>query len=566
VPDAGPVPWRAGARAAERNTCARREIGMSFLRSAKLRWAGAAALALCLTAPAMAEISVSAPGESTSGTHLDYMKTVYARAGFPEMLQLPLTSFDNNFELHGMAAESWTQSEDGLTWTFKLRPGLTFSDGEPLTAEDFVFALQRAASTGYDFGWYWDFASGIANWKAVAEEGADPSTLGIRAVDDMTIEVTTATPKPYLPSVVSLWYPVPKHMVDAHGDDYATSVETMVSSGAFVVESWEKSNNSMVLVRNPTYTGPWPSKVDRVTVDPSLGAPEVGLPAYMAGEVDFTNLNAGQIPFIEQRMPESLRQNAIFATSYISFDMNAAPFDNVDVRKALYYAIDREEMTQTVLKNLAIPAGSILPPSYPGFSPSVAAQAVFNPELAREHLAKAGFPGGEGFPEVEIWYRDQGNYNGAITPPMLQYLQAEFKEHLGITMNIKVMPIQDWMTALLNKENNLFLAPYEYDYIDPSNFYGIFYNGGRHDHRIPEYDALVAQADANPVWEERVALYAQAEQVMIDNASIVPLVHPIQMFAVSDRLSGPSVSPNAVGMTPMSRLVPYFYAHIDVAE
>jgi ABC-type transport system substrate-binding protein len=91
--------------------------------------------------------------------------------------------------------------------------------------------------------------------------------------------------------------------------------------------------------------------------------------------------------------------------------------------------------------------------------------------------------------------------------------------------------------------NNLFLAPYEYDYIDPSNFYGIFYNGGRHDHRIPEYDALVAQADANPVWEERVSLYRQAEQVMIDNASIVPLVHPIQMFAVGERLSGPASSP-----------------------
>jgi peptide/nickel transport system substrate-binding protein/oligopeptide transport system substrate-binding protein len=189
---------------------------------------------------------------------MDYMKTVYARAGFPEMIQLPLTSFDDEYALHPMAAESWTQSEDGLTWTFTLREGLTFSDGEPLTAEDFVFALQRAASTGYDFGWYWSSAAGIAGWDAVAEGTADVSTLGVRAVDDRTIEVTTATPKPYLPSVVSLWYPVPKHMVDQHGDDYAANVETLVSSGAFVVESWEKSNNAMVLVRNPTIQVPGP--------------------------------------------------------------------------------------------------------------------------------------------------------------------------------------------------------------------------------------------------------------------------------------------------------------------
>jgi peptide/nickel transport system substrate-binding protein/oligopeptide transport system substrate-binding protein len=528
-----------------------------------LKWAGAALIAVGLSGPALADPGVvSAPGDSTSGTHLDYMKTVYARAGFPEMLQLSLTTFDNEYQLHGMAAESWTQSEDGLTWTFVLREGLTFSDGHPLTAEDYVFALQRAATTGYDFAWYWDFAANIVNWKAVTEGTADVSTLGVRAVDDRTIEVTTATPKPYLPSVVTLWYAVPKHMVDQYGDDYATNVETMVSSGAFMVESWEKANNAMVLVRNPTYTGPWPAQVERVSIDPSLGAPEVGLPAYMAGEVDYAFLNAGQIPFFEQRFPDQLRQNAIFATSYIAFDQSIPPFDNVNVRRAFYYAIDRVEMTETVLRNLAIPAGSILPPSYPGYNPDIAAQAVFDPERARQFLADAGYPGGEGFPEVEIWYRDQGGYNGAITAPMLQYLQAEFAEHLGITMNIKVMPIQDWMNGLLNQENGLFLAPYEYDYIDPSNFYGIFYNGGRHHHMVPEYDALVAAADADPVWEERYRLYGEAEQVLIDNGSIVPLVHPIQMFAVSDRLSGPAVEPNSQGMTPLNRLVPYFYAHL----
>jgi peptide/nickel transport system substrate-binding protein/oligopeptide transport system substrate-binding protein len=519
-----------------------------------------------LSGPVVAQTSVSAPGESTSGAYMDYMKTVYARAGYPEMIQLPLTSFDNEYELHGLAAESWEQSEDGLSWTFKLRPGLVYSDGVPLTAQDYVFALQRAASSGYDFGWYWDSAGGIKGWKDVAENGADPSTLGVRAVDDLTIEVTTATPKPYLPSVVSLWYPVPKHMVDQYGDDYATNVETLVSSGAFMVESWEKSNNSMVLVKNPTYTGPWPSQVDRVEIDPTLGAPEVGLPAFMAGEVDFTPLNAGQIPFVEQRMPEALRQNAIFATSYIAFDLTSPPFDNADVRRALYYAVDRKELTDTVLKNLAIPAGSILPPSYPGYSEEVAAQAVFDPEKAREILAKAGYPNGEGFPEVEIWYRDQGGYNGAITAPMLQYLQAEFKETLGITMNIRVLPMQDWMNGMLNKENNLFLAPYEYDYIDPSNFYGIFYNGGRHDYHFADYDALVAKADADPVWETRTQLYREAEQVLIDNAAIIPLVHPIQMFAVRDRLSGPGAEPNSQGMSAMIRLTPFFYAHLTVQD
>jgi peptide/nickel transport system substrate-binding protein/oligopeptide transport system substrate-binding protein len=268
------------------------------------------------------------------------------------------------------------------------------------------------------------------------------------------------------------------------------------------------------------------------------------------------------VPVAQAQFPDGIRTNAVFAVSYISFDLESAPFDNLDVRKAFYYAVDREELTSTVLKNIAIPAGSILAPGYPGYNADTVAQAVFDPDQAKEHMAAAGYPNGEGFPEIEIWYREEGGYNGAIIPAMAQYLQAEFKETLGITMNIRVLPGQDWMQGLLNKENNIFIAPYEYDYLDPSNFFGIFYNGGRHDHHVPEYDELVAAADANPNWEERVELYEQAEQVLIDNASIVPLVHPITTSVYSDALTGEAAQPNEQGFTPAERLGHYFFTHI----
>ena len=520
------------------------------------------AAATLLAAPATAQTTVYSVGDTTSGTYMDYMKTVYARAGNPEVVQLPLTSFDKNFELNAMAAETWTQSEDGLTWTFKLRDGLVWSDGAPLVANDYVFAMQRAATTGYDFAWYWGYAGGIKNWGPVTEGKADVSTLGIKALDDHTIEVTTETPKGYLPGVVSLWYPVPVHVWNKLGDEYAANVDTLVTSGPFIVESWEKSNNKMVLVKSPTYTGPWQAQVDRVEIDTSLGAPEVGLPAFMAGEADFAFLNTGQIPFVKERFPDQVTNNAVFATSYISFDLGSAPFDNIDVRKALQYAINRDEMTATVLKDLAIPGKSLLPPGYPGYNEAITSQAVFDPAKAKEYMAKAGYPDGAGFPEVEIWYRDQGGYNGAISGPMLQYLQAQFKDILGITMNIKILPQKEWMAGMMEKKNNLFLAPYEYDYIDPSNFYGIFYNGGRHDHRIPAYDELVAAADAGKVWEERAALYQKAEQVLIDNASMIPLVHPITVTVVSKDLKGEATEPNTLGFTPLRQLGLYFYTHV----
>jgi oligopeptide transport system substrate-binding protein len=511
---------------------------------------------------AMAESTVYAAGDSTSGTYFDYMKTVYARAGTPEIAMLPLTSFDKNFDLHPMAAESWTQSADGLVWTFKLQKDLVWTDGQPLKASDYLFAMQRAATTGYDFAWYWGYAGGIKNWGPVTEGKADVATLGIKALDDQTLEITTETPKPYLPGVVSLWYPVPKHVWDKLGDEYAAKVETLVTSGPFMVESWEKSNNSMVLVKSPTYKGPWPAMVDKLVIDPSLGAPEVGLPAFMAGEADFSFLNTGQVPFVDKRFPGQITKNAVFATSYISFDLEKAPFDNIDVRKALFYAINRDEMTSTVLKDLAIPGKSLLPPGYPGYNDAITSQAVLDLAKAKEHLAKAGYPDGKGFPEVEIWYRDQGGYNGAITAPMLQYLQAQFKANLGITMNLKVMPTKDWMAGLLERKNNLFLAPYEYDYIDPSNFYGIFYNGGRHHHKIKAYDDLVAAADKGATWEERSKLYQQAEQVLIDNVSFIPLVHPITVAVASKSITGEGTTPNKLGFTPLRQLGLYFYTHV----
>jgi peptide/nickel transport system substrate-binding protein/oligopeptide transport system substrate-binding protein len=216
-----------------------------------------------------------------------------------------------------------------------------------------------------------------------------------------------------------------------------------------------------------------------------------------------------------------------------------------------------------VLKDIAVPAGSIIPPGYPGYNPEIVAQAVFDPQKAKDFMAKAGYPNGEGFPEVEIWYREEGGYNGAIIPPMAQYLQAQFKDILGITMNIKTMPTKDWMDGLLNHKNNLFIAPYEYDYLDPSNFYGIFYNGGRHSYHNADYDKYVAEADSNTNWDERVKLYAKAEQVLIDEAMIVPLVHPITMAVISDQLGGDGSTPNSLGFTPLDRLGHYFFTHLS---
>jgi peptide/nickel transport system substrate-binding protein/oligopeptide transport system substrate-binding protein len=528
-----------------------------------LKLAMAATMVFAAPVVAHADSTVTGPGGTTSGTYMDYMKTVYNRAGAPEITSLPLTEFDNEYKLNPMGAASWSVSPDGLTWTFKLQPGLVWSDGVPLTAGDYVFALQRAAKEGYDFNWYWAFAGGIKGWADVTgDKKADVSTLGIKAVDDTTLQVTTDAPKSYFPGVASLWYPVPKHVVDKIGDDYALNVNTLVSSGPFMVKDWEKSNNTMTLVKSPTYKGPWPAQIDSLVLDTQIGPPEVGFPAFMSGEADWTNLNTGQVPVVKARSPDAIRTDAVFAVYYLAFDTDKAPFNNVDVRKAFWYAINRDELTSTVLKDVAVPAKSILAPSYPGFQQKIADEAVFDPKKAQDEMAKAGFPGGKGFPPIEIWYREQGGYNAAIAAPTLQYLQSQFKQVLGIDMGIKSMPTPDWTQALKDRSNSLFLAPYEYDYLDPSNFYDLFKTGGRHHYSFPAYDAAVNAGDAGSNWDDRLANYAKAEQVLIDNAALVPLVHPVTIAAVSDKLHGAGVEPNSKGFTPLDRLAGYLYTHI----
>jgi peptide/nickel transport system substrate-binding protein/oligopeptide transport system substrate-binding protein len=219
-------------------------------------------------------------------------------------------------------------------------------------------------------------------------------------------------------------------------------------------------------------------------------------------------------------------------------------------------------MTNTVLKDLAIPGKSLLAPGFPGYNEKLTEYAVFDPAKAKEHLAKAGYANGDGFPEIEIWYRDQGGYNGAITAPMLQYLQAEYKEHLGIDMKIKVMSIGEWYDALTNNKNNLFLSPYEYDYLDPSNFYGIFYNGGRHSHYLDSYDKLVAEADAHPDYDVRLKLYESAEMELINNVSIIPLMHPITTSLIKESIKGDGPKNNNLGFAPLNQRSHYFFTHI----
>ncbi len=529
----------------------------------------AMAVALAACAPPESEAPEGAPETvlrlpgGLGGTHMDWMKTVYNNVAQSTVVQVPLTAYDKNSRLHGLAAESWSVSGDGLTWTFVLRDSLVWSDGAPLTSRDFAFALERAVSQGYDFSWYWTRAAGVKNWDAVESGRLPLSELGVAAPDDRTLQLTSSEPKAYIPGVCAFWFPVPRHVNERHGDEWAAGDEHYVSSGPFELVEWRRGDE-IRLRRNPAYRGPWRAQVDEIVVYPQLADPAVGFPAYLAGDLDVTDVNVGQLAYARTRLADQLKTGTHFGIYYLAFDYDRPPFDDRRVRRALMYAVDRDEVTSTVLKDVAVPARTLLAPGFPGHDTAMAARTRFDPERARAELAAAGFPGGAGFPEVSLWWRVEAGFHAAIVGPLAQYLQAQYQEVLGIDIGIEGKELKTWMDGLRDLENGFFLAPYMRDYLDPSNFYSIFVAGGRHNWRHEDYTRLVERANRTVDWERRLELYRRAQTILVDEAAFPCLVHPQTNSLIKPRVGGEGTTPNEFGRH-VSTDGTYTYTHMRLA-
>ena len=216
------------------------------------------------------------------GTYIDWSKTVQKSQWHPGLMSEPLVMQDINAEIKPLAAERWTISPDGRTWTFFLRKGLQWSDGTPLTSEDFEYTIKRIANpeTGFDVAWY--FAA-IKGFKAANEGKASLDEIGVIAVDPATLQITTTEPTPYLPMLLSDLYVVPKHIVAKVGDPWSTSPATAVSGGPFKLASWER-DRELVYEANPMYRGIRKPYLERVVY--KIGRDETLFPDLIFGSSD----------------------------------------------------------------------------------------------------------------------------------------------------------------------------------------------------------------------------------------------------------------------------------------
>ncbi len=443
-----------------------------------------------------------------------------------------LVSLDENYEVVPACADSWEMAEDGLSWTFNLQPGLTWSDGSPLTAADFEYGMKRQLDpkTGSSFGWFY---ADIKNAGPVYAGQLPPDQLGVVAKDDVTLVIETEGVVPYLPMLMAFpsGAPVPRKMVEQYGDQWSTNPETCLTNGPYKLEEWTKGQR-IVLTLNPNYKGRYKGSIEKMIF--TFGMTDAMFTAYQAGEIDgihadaeFANLiSASDLKVIERdpKLSAELLRFPYLGVQYIFFP-DEEPFDDIRVRQAFSHAIDRDKLVQVALGGLGVPAFGMLPPGMPGY-PGDALNDIqrYDPELARQLLADAGYPDGKGFPVQEFWVREPDQ----SLKTACEMIQAMLKENLGVDIQIMPQEKKVFVDVLGKKEMPLAIVHWMYDYVDPSDFLNVVWHSekGRHTWKNAEFDALVDEAMGETDAEKRIELYQQANRVLSEDVGAVFLWYP----------------------------------------
>jgi ABC-type oligopeptide transport system substrate-binding subunit len=441
----------------------------------------------------------------------------------------PLLTRDEMWQPEPAAAETYTASKDGKTWTFRLRRGARWSDGRPVTAHDFVYAFRRmldpAAANPYAF-FYYD----IKNAEPISQgKIKDLAQLGVRAVDDLTLVVETERATPYFPHIASfpLAYPAPRWAIEKYGRRW-TEADKIVSNASFKMAEWVRGSH-MTFVPDPLYNGPHKPFLEKV-VHPFREDAVATVMAYENSEVDIEAVDINDLDRIQKHpvMGKELVKAWGRTTWYLFFKVSQPPFADIRVREAFARAIDREAICRVVLRGTAAPAYAMVPPDFKEYNgPAMKPYQSYDPARARQLMQAAGYPNGRGFPKQEMWLR-------APTPSLNMVavaLQSMLRENLGVDVTIRSADRTAYMSKLYDWEMNFGFLRFVADYVDPRNMLDMTWHSqprgvGRHDWSNAEFDRLVeaAGAELDPV--RRTQLYRRAEEILVRDYAAAFVFHP----------------------------------------
>jgi ABC-type oligopeptide transport system substrate-binding subunit len=504
-------------------------------------------------------------GGGNPGTDAQITGSVYNRSGLADLYAVPLTRINHDFELIPGAATEWSVSEDGLKWTFKLRNDLAWSDGSGnANADDFIATMRHMADpkTAYDFTWYWDTGNGnIKNLGDVIAGSKPVEEVGISKEDDYTLIMETSQPTPYLPRLGIYFMPFNAKALAANGPQYLADPTKTISCGPFLIKTWEPTR--FEAVANGSTAEDIRPYLERVVATPYPNP----FQAYQAGQVDHVGVaNAADIETV-LNSPE-LSKDATpdvgdFRTDYFFFDVTKKPYDNIKFREALAHLLDRDSIVEFITKPLlARPAYSFLAPGFPAANGEALKDIQkYDPELAKQLYAESG----ETPAKLTLTYRDDYAFYEAMSAAYAD----QIKQHLGIEVEIRKLPVKDFSDALLAKPTQIEFGAISYgmDYLDPSNMLGVFKGtdqGGRHNWNDKQYQDLIAQAGPMTDIEARTKVYQDAEKVMTESFAFVWIVHRTPVNLWKPYLKGEGFQPGKVNTNPgwawpaNSGFTPYF--------
>lgn len=463
-----------------------------------------------------------------------------------------LTTYDRNSKVVAGTSDKWEVSDDGTVYTFHIRNDAKWSDGKDVTAKDFVYSWQRSVDpkTAADYAYYLYF---VKNGEAINGGNADVSTLGVKAVDDKTLEVTLEAPCPFFTEIVAFptLVPLREDIVSANSEKWSLDPKTYIGNGPYVLKSWEH-DSKLVFEKSDNYWGKSDVVAEKIEWF-LMNDPNAMLGAFKNGQILLTNT----IPTEEyeaEKAAGNLQILPMLGTYYLDLVNTKTPFDNAKVRRAVSLAIDRNYIVEKVTKGGQLPASGYVPYGITDVSLSPDFRTVggdfysVKPEdlekniaEAKSLLAEGGYPDGKGFPKVTF-----GVNTGSNHEIIAEAIQQMLKTNLGIEVEIQA---QEWNVFQQSRKDGVFNINrngWIGDYMDPSTFLDMFTtNNGQNNSKYsnPNYDNAIKAARTETDTAKRIQLFHDAEKLLMDDMGIVPIYFYTNPLEISKNLQDYVVTP-----------------------
>ena len=431
-------------------------------------------------------------------------------------------------------AEKWDISEDGKVYTFHFRENAKWSNGDTVTANDFAMSYKRILTPA--------LASKYAYMLFVMEGAEDYSSgkltdfskVGVKALDERTLQITLNAPTPYFLSLLNhyTWFPVHIATVEKHdgmtkrGSGW-TKPENFVGNGAFTLKSWEL-DRKLVVVKSKTYWDAATTKLDEIHFYP-IQLETTQENTFRAGQIhNIYNLHNDKIETYKANYVDELRIKPHLASYFYRFNVTRKPCDDVRVRKALAMAIDRESLVKNVTKGEQMPADFFTPPGVAGYT--ARARIGGNVEEARRLLAGAGYPDGKGFPTLDLLYNTTEGHR-----IIAEAIQQMWKKNLNINVTLQNQEWKVYLDRQREMDYQVSRAGWTGDYPDPNTFLDMWTSWSQQNQTgwsKPEYDALIRKAAVTKDPAARLEVFQQAEEILMDELPIIPIYIYTRVYAL----------------------------------